>query len=296
LRWVNLEQVLGWERAGIFDRDSILYCNFYGFNGLISPVDYFSFKKTIIPLLNPAILAGVGLLFALLFILIKQTRWFGFILAVLSLGFLYISSTAIGEMPFLRYLEWKYPRINLDLATERQKIEEFNPDYIVVLGGGNREARATEAARIKKYFPDLKIITTGGDNEFPLSAAATSESLIKERMKMEDMEIIKLPGRDTESEALGVSRYLKENRKSKIILVTGAIHMPRAILFFEAAGVKCFPSPARRQHRGFGSLIADSLIPSISSLKETHLAIREFVGFLWAKFKVGYLVPEPEKN
>ncbi len=207
-----------------------------------------------------------------------------------------MSSTALGEMPFLRYLEWKYPRFDLKTESGRKRVEQFAADYIVVLGGGNREARANEAVRLKKAFPELKIITTGGDKEFPVSAAQTSEKLIRERMTISSEEFIKIPGRDTESEAVEVARYLKETGKRKVILVTGAVHMPRAMLFFKAAGVECLPSPAKREYLGFRSVLFKSLVPSKESLKETHLALTEFTGFLWAKFKTGLLEKELKSN
>lgn len=259
-------------------------------------MDYFSFKKIVIPLLNPLFLASLGVFLALFLCIFRRSRWVGISLGVLSLLFAYMSCTALGEMPFLRYLEWKYPRLQTDSEAGRQKVEQFAPEYIVVLGGGNREARATEAVRLKKAFPELKLITTGGDKDFPVSAAQTSEKLIKERMNIDGAQFIKIPGRDTESEAVEVARYLKELGGGKVILVTGAVHMPRAIMFFKAAGVECLASPAKREHPGFRSVLFKSLIPSREALKETHLAITEFIGFLWAKIKTGFLEQPPNSN
>ncbi|MDL5053162.1 YdcF family protein [Oscillatoria laete-virens NRMC-F 0139] len=247
-------------------------------------------------MLNPLVFGGLGVVVALALVIFKKTRWVGVGLGVVSVLFAYASCTALGEMPFLRYLEWKYPRLRVDQESGRRIVEQFAPDYIVVLGGGNREARADEAARLKKAFPKLKIIVTGGDKEFPLSAAQTSQKLIRDRMGISADEFIKIPGRDTESEAVEVANYLRETGGGKVILVTGAVHMPRAALFFRAAGVECLPSPAKREHPGLRSIIIRSLVPSRDALRETHLALAEFVAFVWAKVKMDFLENHPKSN
>lgn len=63
---------------------------------------------------------------------------------------------------------------------------------------------------------------------------------------------------------------------TRIVLITSALHMPRAMLAFESAGfVVC---PIRADPRYTPNDFPDALLPGSSALRKTEAALHEFVG------------------
>ena len=70
----------------------------------------------------------------------------------------------------------------------------------------------------------------------------------------------------------------------RVILVTSSFHMPRAVSFFNKAGIEVIPYPT-----DFRSNIKDttwlSLVPDAMALGMTSDGIREFIGRLYYRTK-----------
>jgi uncharacterized SAM-binding protein YcdF (DUF218 family) len=67
---------------------------------------------------------------------------------------------------------------------------------------------------------------------------------------------------------------------TKIILVTSAFHMPRAVGAFRKAGFEVIPAPAEF-HTGWAPPRAfERWVPSVNSIRESDRALHEMVG-LW---------------
>ena len=92
---------------------------------------------------------------------------------------------------------------------------------------------------------------------------------------------------NTDQEAKSVKSLLSEEGK-KVILVTSAFHMPRALKVFEAAGVEVIPFAVDfRSKVERKTLTPMDFIPSASSLNDTSFFVREMIGRLYYKIKYG---------
>ena len=87
---------------------------------------------------------------------------------------------------------------------------------------------------------------------------------------------------DTAQEARAVRAALAGTgtARPRLVLVTSAAHMPRAMRHFQAVGLD--PLPAPTQHlaaRASGRRLSDWL-PSASKLRKTESALHEYLGLL----------------
>ncbi len=90
---------------------------------------------------------------------------------------------------------------------------------------------------------------------------------------------------NTDQEAKAVKTLLSMDSK-KVILVTSAFHMPRAIKVFEAAGLVVIPFAVDFRSKMGGSKITPmDFIPSAGSLQRTSFFVREMLGRLYYEIK-----------
>lgn len=111
-----------------------------------------------------------------------------------------------------------------------------------------------------------------------LASYATEFGVPKERI------LITAKVSNTQAEALAVASLLKQRTppmtKPRILLVTSAFHMRRALLLFERAGIDAKPYPVDFKVSAGEEFSILKLLPSASSLRETETALREQYGFL----------------
>ena len=88
---------------------------------------------------------------------------------------------------------------------------------------------------------------------------------------------------NTDQEAKSVRKLLKTN-KANIILVTSALHMPRAKKVFEATNIKVIPF-AVDFRTSIKKITIIDFIPSANSLKDTSHFFREMIGRLYYNLK-----------
>jgi len=81
---------------------------------------------------------------------------------------------------------------------------------------------------------------------------------------------------DTRQNARFSAEMLKEHGVGKVLLVTSAWHMPRAMACFEAAGIAAIPAPTGFRGEIFASWT--SFIPHWNGLRDTCLAMHEWGG------------------
>ena len=75
-----------------------------------------------------------------------------------------------------------------------------------------------------------------------------------------------------------MAALLEQHGLGRVLLVTSALHMPRALACFRAAGVDAVPATTdTRAHEPYSGAL--DWIPSASFLGETDLAIKELLGF-----------------
>lgn len=153
-----------------------------------------------------------------------------------------------------------------------------SPEYGGATADDTTLARLRYAARLHR-LTELPVLVSGGrpPGARTTLAAAMAQSLVEDfsvtGVMIEDRSL------DTHENAVFSAAVLAEKKMSKILLVTHASHMPRALEAFSKTGLDVVPAPTL-----FADTAASSptrYAPRLSGLAESHYAIYEIVGRLW---------------
>lgn len=169
--------------------------------------------------------------------------------------------------------------------------------HILILGGGHTSdprlpvndqlseqalKRLVEGIRIYNILPNSKLVLSGYSREgiTKSHAKVLAETATLLGIPPSDTLLVETPW-NTMNEA--IDYYQLFGSKHQLILVTNAIHMPRALMHFERAGLSPIPAPT-------GYLVKrDQLYrwyhfkPGISSMLRLKKALHEYVGLFWGK-------------
>lgn len=235
------------------------------------------------PLLTALLLAGIGVLL----------RWThrqraGGTLVVFALAWLWLWSTPVFSDWLRATLEQRYPPVLIESLP--------SADAIVVLGGvmqgakppmrlyPNLEAavdRVWHAAHLFRAGKAPRILVTGGN--LPWAGIEQPEATVMAQL----LEELGVP--TTALVLEGHSRTTEQNRDNslpilhqlgvkRILLVTSALHMPRAMRLFEATDLTVIPAPA--DFEGFDRANAHPLrwLPDAQALADSSRAYKEYLG------------------
>jgi uncharacterized SAM-binding protein YcdF (DUF218 family) len=150
---------------------------------------------------------------------------------VLCVALLLPLSLAVTQAHTIRALATDFLTHALTTRIPRIALKPSNAfSGVIVLGG--RSSRVHEAIALSKRFPDLNVILSGpDDSERAVAEAHLNNVLIDDRP------------RNTFENAT-YSRALSPSPDEGCwLLVTSAIHMPRAVAVFSAAGIPVAPWP-----------------------------------------------------
>jgi len=75
-------------------------------------------------------------------------------------------------------------------------------------------------------------------------------------------------------------RLLDKRKVKRILLVTSAIHMPRALATFRTLGITAIPSPTDYLEVDRKNFEIKDFLPNIDALGDTSLAVREYLGIM----------------
>jgi uncharacterized SAM-binding protein YcdF (DUF218 family) len=237
-------------------------------------------KTLVLPPGAPAAVALLGLV---------SYRWWRMIgLGLLAIGAvsMWILSTPISAWWFASALESFQP---LDLG----RLPANSADAIVILGGG-RYRRAPEfsgrdevsrltlerlryGARVHRAT-GLEIAVSGGSR----SAQGTPEAQLMRGVLEADFGV---PVRWVETESRNTAENARISRErftfDTIILVTHAMHMPRAARAFETAGFSVIPAALGFVSGPEPDYIVGDFLPTYEGLFGTHYAMYEYLGAMW---------------
>lgn len=233
-----------------------------------------------IPVILMLLIGGLGLL------LFSRFHRLAAGLLMAGTGLLLVFSTAFLPERTLSGLENVYPVLSDPPAAE----------WIVVLGGGAKGGadrppasrlgesslyRIAEGVRLARMLPGAKLVTSGGS----FKGGAASAQLMAEVAAAWGIErtriLVHSEPVNTEGEAHVMTRRIE--KKDRVILVTSAFHMPRAVVLFEKAGIPVIPAPAGhmvdpdRAERHIGHQL-----PQAGNLKYAERAFWEWLGMGWA--------------
>jgi len=215
-------------------------------------------------------------------------------LIIAALAILWLGSTSLVANGFAKSLEWRYlPPKNIPTA-----------DAIVVLGGGTEANlyprssvevngagdRVLYAAQLYKESKAAHILLSGGEiswlNDTSSTPAQEMAIILKNMGVREDALWLDTQSQNTYENAYYSAMMLKERNIHKVLLITSAMHMPRAVALFEKQGIGVIPIPvdysitqsdqSENDRDWLGRLLG--FLPSAGNLASTTNALKEYIG------------------
>ena len=204
----------------------------------------------------PIFIYPLGLALVLLGLALGLRRWpqWQSWVILLSLVLLWVSSTRPVALALARSLEWQY------LPPPGETLVPHG-EVIVVLGGATRtrtyprpisevnEAgdRLLYAAWLYKHQAAPRILVSGGNVPFLGPSAVSEAESMTELLDLmgvpSDAILLEGRSRNTYENAVETKKLLAAEGLTEIILVTSAMHMPRAQAIFAKQGLTVTPAP-----------------------------------------------------
>lgn len=228
--------------------------------------------------LLPAFVLPIGIV-TLLILLAgwKKWRWAAWLAAAALLA----SSTGVVGNALLRSLENAYPARSIASLPEA--------DAVLVLGGilspGKATGLVTEwSEAVERFEAGVEIVQRGkarlvlftGDPRGSEGSALQREA-IERGVPRERTAVIGAVG-NTADEAAQLKRYAQQHGLKRVVLVTSAWHLPRAMRLFQGAGVELTPFPVDYRALPNTGLPYLDWIPNAGALGKTETALRECYG------------------
>jgi uncharacterized SAM-binding protein YcdF (DUF218 family) len=222
-----------------------------------------------------------------------------FIRAGLIVGFLSVLWLTVISFPFVpsilvRSLEDRFPPLS-----EISQVPKGGTINILVLGGGRSEyknlsskgkptldslSRLSEGIRLHSLLPGSHLVFSGMSKGQKYSHAEILKQAAM-AMSVEEKEISLLPtSENTKMEAFDFTNKFGTN--NTLIIVTDAIHMPRAILLFRKAGQSPIPAPTNYTMKSQQNKYLSNWRPSAHNIVRMEYPLHEILGLIWAEIGV----------
>ena len=164
--------------------------------------------------------------------------------------------------------------------------QKLHADAIVVLGGGSYNTGVLKEDSMKRLLTgfilhkryNLPLILSGGASPSNLPEAEAMKQVLQELGVDKESIITEVRSRNTRENALYVREICKKKGFKRVVLVTSAYHMPRAVEAFRRVGLDVVPYPTDfKQDKRYNLY---SLVPRTSVLNDSYKALREHLGSL----------------
>lgn len=237
---------------------------------------------------------GASLLLAILAILLLLFRKRGAALLLLMLHVFLLSlcSTPVVSDYFVAKWERRFAPVKAG--------ESVSADAAIVLGGavegpvppgveenlGDGVDRLLRASRLYKSGKVERILVSGGNLPWlnvPVSEAEIMKNLLIEWGVPEGAILVEDKSRNTRENAVNAQRVLAAEKVDGALLVTSALHMPRAMAVFRRAGVRVVASPTDYLVVDRGQRGIMDYLPDAGALRNTTALLREVVGMVYYK-------------
>ena len=253
-----------------------------------------SWRGFFMQLIFPPGIIIVAILLLYILLIFKKNK-IATILMLFLVSYLFLLSSWVGEYLFLRPLEEGYIQ-NRDIFKERMNLT--NPVIVVLSGDSIIKNLLTEEADaevgeitlsrlIGGYFlykeMGCPIIVSGGiipgvdDN---ISAAIVMKELLVRLGVPEENVLTESWSTTTLENAVFTMDLIEKYNFQEAILVTSAVHMPRAMLAFKNRGVVISPAPVNFLYKDSQPDILD-ILPNRSSWEHNLRALHEWVGLFY---------------
>jgi uncharacterized SAM-binding protein YcdF (DUF218 family) len=208
-----------------------------------------------------------------------------------TLGFVLLVVVSAPDVAYLLQgsLEWRYPPL------ERRPADA---DGIVVLAGyvhppasvGARPElgedsldRCLWAAELYHQGKRCPVLVSGGNSNPDQPAPAAADEMCKLLVQLgvrDDDLIVENKSRTTHENAAESQRLLKERGLTKVLLVTDAAHLHRALACFRQAGIDAIPCGCQYRARSPAGEMS-RFVPSAEALEGFQRACHEWIGLGW---------------
>jgi uncharacterized SAM-binding protein YcdF (DUF218 family) len=252
---------------------------------------------TISQLAHVILLPPMCLFLAMLAGWLLRRRWprFGNTLAGGALAVLVALSTDAGARLLVRPLEdmtaplaWTAPGGGPGPAQAIVVLAAGNVEHAPEYGGNSPDsialARLRYGARLQ-HLTSLPLLVSGGNADparrIPAKAVAMAQAL-RDDFRTE-VRWVEADSATTAENAVFSARLLKPAGVQTVLLVTNAMHMPRARRAFERAGLQVLAAPT--VFRAWGPLSASSFLPRADALESSYYAVYEWIGLAWYRLK-----------
>ncbi len=242
-------------------------------------------------ILRPLTIFWILFIVSALLIILRRAKSGRIILIITFVWLTVISTRFIPEM-LIKKLENSYKPLALN-----DSITLKNPVYIMVLGGGysddislfandrlslNSLARLVESIRVHNLVSGSKIMAGGYKDRLKTTQSDNIEdAAILFGCKPADLIKISIAVNNTDGEAAACAANTV--KPSTLILVTDAIHMPRAMMIFRIHGLDPIPAPTNHIIKNSSYQKSFSWLPSVSNIFFLESAVHEYLGILWIK-------------
>lgn len=182
-----------------------------------------------------------------------------------------------------------------DRYTFQPKLDSPTVDAIVVLGGhvqGNRTnwfepfdkqsvvSRESRAASLYLAARAPLILLSGGALEGNISDTATMARSLRQLGIPPEAIIEETQSQNTQENATLTDQALRSLRKKSVLLVTSALHMPRAMAAFDSTSIRTTPAPLPAQIRWKPEFNRTPWQPDLQTLLASQSIIKEYAGLI----------------
>jgi uncharacterized SAM-binding protein YcdF (DUF218 family) len=249
------------------------------------------FKDLILGVFSPTSVVLILLIIGVILLYRNKLKESKISLVMCLIVFTICSTNPIVDY-FLSSIETVYPSLDITSLSQEEKAKV---KYVVVLAGGYDTGadlslsaelapftltRLVEGIVLHKELPGSKLIVTGKGWAKKTEAFAMSEMAIKLGVLSSNI-ILDEESKNTFEHTQNLKTYLKD---ITFVLVTSAIHMPRAMGLFFKAGMNPIAAPTDHLlKRKYSFFRAGVLTPHGSNLSDSDVFFSEFLGRLWGK-------------
>ena len=217
-------------------------------------------------------------------------EWIGSILLTLSIPsavFLYLFSIQPVSNLLLSPLQKACP------LPSAVSVAKFKPDAIAVLGSGAYNKNTLDGDSLNRLYAGFKlykrykipVIVSGGYAASTVSVAEAMRNILLEIGVPKSYVITEDESNDTYHNARYVLRICGRRGLKRIILVTSAYHMPRAMFLFNEVkgGMKIIPYPTDFKTDKHYNIYG--YIPQLGNLIISEEAMHEYIGYFYYYIK-----------
>ena len=172
--------------------------------------------------------------------------------------------------------------------------------HILVLGGGHSIAptlppndqlspkalaRLAEGIRLKQQHPGAKLIGSGNSmSQRTPQATVLMNTAVALGIAPSDTLQSTVPY-NTETESIAYAQRF--GTTTPLVLVTSALHMPRALFWFRQQGIDAIPAPTGHYVKPDPEKSPYGWKPSATKIEITGVLLHEWAGMIYAKWKTG---------